>query len=42
VEDKILSLKEYGKAKIYLINQDIFPTTTNEDLEKLDIEISEK
>ncbi|CAI2369696.1 unnamed protein product [Moneuplotes crassus] len=41
-EENILTCKEYGKAKIYLINQDIFPETTNEDLEKLDKEIDTK
>eukprot|EP00347_Sterkiella_histriomuscorum_P019760 403340394 len=36
---QILTCKEYGKAKIYLINQDVFETTTNEELQKLDDQI---
>ena len=39
VADKILVLKEYGKAKIYVINQDLYPDTSTEDLEKLDDQI---
>lgn len=29
-ENQILTCKEYGKAKVYLINQDLFPETNNE------------
>lgn len=36
---KILTGKEYGKAKIYLANQDNFPTTSTEQLTKLDEKI---
>jgi len=38
-DQKILTCKEYGKAKIYLANQDNFPTTSNEQLQKLDQQI---
>jgi TBPIP/Hop2 winged helix domain len=34
--NNILSCKEYGKAKVYLVNQDLFQTTTNEELAELD------
>jgi len=33
---KILSVKEYGKAKIYLINQDLFDTASEDQLTILD------
>ena len=39
-EDKILIVKEYGKTKIYMINQDIFPDASTEDLDRLDEQIS--
>jgi hypothetical protein len=35
-DQKILTCKEFGKAKIYLANQDNFPTTSNDQLLKLD------
>ena len=38
-EKKVLTCKEYGKAKIYLINQDLFPNSTNEELAALDEQI---
>lgn len=38
-EAKILTLKEYGKAKIFLINQDLFDTATEEQLTVLDEQI---
>ena len=31
-----LVCKEFGKAKIYLANQDNFPVTSNEELAELD------
>lgn len=37
-----LVCKEFGKAKIYLANQDNFPVTSNEELAELDKQISEK
>ncbi|TNV77411.1 hypothetical protein FGO68_gene16095 [Halteria grandinella] len=36
---QILTCKEYGKAKIYLVNQDLFPTTSNDELLELDEQI---
>ncbi len=38
-EEKVLQLKEYGKAKIYLANQENFPETKPEQLTGLDNEI---
>jgi 26S proteasome regulatory subunit, ATPase 3, interacting protein len=38
-DKKILVCKEYGKAKLYLANQDNFPTTSNEEITKLDEKI---
>ena len=38
-DTKILVAKDYGKAKVYLINQDFFPETTNEVLAQLDEQI---
>ena len=38
-ESQILTCKEYGKAKIYLINQDCFPETNPEQLKGLDEQI---
>jgi hypothetical protein len=38
-EAQILTCKEYGKAKIYLINQDCFPETNQEQLTLLDEQI---
>jgi hypothetical protein len=35
-EAKILTLKEYGKAKIYLVNQDLFDTASEDQLTVLD------
>lgn len=37
-----LSCKEFGKAKIYLANQDKFPTTSQSELDALDLQISTK
>lgn len=34
--------KEFGKAKVYIANQDHFPETSNEELEVLDKEIAAK
>jgi hypothetical protein len=39
VESNILTCKEYGKAKIFLINQDCFPETNPEQLRLLDEQI---
>ena len=38
-EAKIFTLKEYGKAKVYLINQDLFDTANEEQLTILDEQI---
>jgi len=38
-ESQILTCKEYGKAKVYLINQDLFPETSKEQLNLLDEQI---
>lgn len=38
-DQKILTAKDYGKAWVYLINQDFFPETTNDDLAVLDEQI---
>ena len=38
----ILKCKEYGKAKIYLANQDNFQEVSNEELQKLDVVIKGK
>jgi hypothetical protein len=40
--NNILTCKEYGKAKIYLVNQDLFQATTNEELAELDEQIKTK
>ena len=34
--ESLLVCKEYGKAKIYLANQDKFPETSKEELAQLD------
>lgn len=39
---QILTCKEYGKCKIYLVNQDLFQTTTPEELLALDEKIKER
>ena len=39
---QILTCKEYGKAKIYLVNQELFQTTTPEELAVLDDQIKIK
>lgn len=39
VESSILTCKEYGKAKVFLINQDCFPETNPEQLRLLDEQI---
>lgn len=41
-DEKVLQCKEYGKAKIYLANQDNFPTVSNDELAKLDAVIKDK
>lgn len=33
---QILTCKEYGKSKVYLVNQELFNETTNEELRLLD------
>ena len=38
-DTKILVAKDYGKAKVYLINQDLFPETTKELLDEFDKQI---
>lgn len=38
-EAQILTCKEYGKAKVYMINQDLFDTATDEQLLILDEQI---
>ena len=40
--EQILTCKEYGKAKIYLVNQDLFPETSPEELTELDDQIKER
>ncbi len=40
--EKVLTCKEYGKAKLYLANQDNLQTASNEELAKLDQVIKEK
>lgn len=37
--EKHLSCKEYGKAKVYLANQDLFPETSKDELNELDEQI---
>jgi len=39
VESSILTCKDYGKAKVYLINQDLFPETSQDQLTLLDDQI---
>ena len=41
VAEKVMSLKEYGKAKVFLINQDRFPATDTSELETMDEKISD-
>ena len=36
IGSKVLILKEYGKFKLYLANQDNFPSISNDELLKLD------
>ena len=36
---KVFSVKEYGKSKVYLINQDVFDTATEDQLTTLDEQI---
>ena len=38
-DEKVLTCKEFGKAKIYIANQDNFPTTSTDQLSKLDDKI---
>jgi hypothetical protein len=40
VDEKIVSLKEYGKAKVFLVNQDRFPEVDSSLLEQLDEQIN--
>lgn len=40
VAEKVVSLKEYGKAKVFLINQDRFPAVDTKLLEELDEQIN--
>ena len=40
--EQVLTCKEYGKCKIYLANQDNFPTVSKEELSKLDAIVKEK
>jgi len=40
VEAKTVTLKEYGKAKVFLINQDRFPEVDTSLLEQLDDQIN--
>jgi tRNA(Phe) wybutosine-synthesizing methylase Tyw3 len=40
-KEKVLTAKEYGKAVLYLANQDKFPATSNTELARLDQEIKE-
>jgi len=42
VDENHLSCKEFGKAKVYLANQDKFPTTSQAELDALDAIISTK
>ena len=42
VADKSLTLKEYGKAKIFLANQDNFPKIDTDALNEMDLQISDK
>lgn len=39
-EEKFLTEKEYGKAKIYLANQDKFPEVSKDELGGLDEQIN--
>lgn len=41
-KEKVLVCKEFGKAKIYLANQDNFPATSTEELRKIDDQIKER
>jgi len=38
-DDKTLTCKEFGKIKVYLANQDNFPTVSTEELAKIDEKI---
>jgi hypothetical protein len=40
--EQILTCKEYGKANIYLVNQDLFPETSPDELNDLDDQIKER
>lgn len=40
MKEGVVSLKEYGKAKVFLINQDRFPEVDKSQLEALDSEIN--
>ena len=42
VDDKVISVKDYGKSKVYIINQDRFGEVDEEQLYKMDEDISEK
>ena len=41
-DEKHLVCKEFGKAKVYLANQDKFPETSTDQLAELDAQIAEK
>ena len=41
-DEKHLVCKEFGKAKVYMANQDNFPETSTEQLAELDAQIAEK
>ena len=36
-DEKILTRKDFGSAKIYLANQDNFPEQSPDDLKELDV-----
>jgi len=40
--EKAITLKEYGKAKIYLINQDQFPEVDKKLMDELDEQIEDR
>ena len=41
VSSNIMTLKEYGKAKVFIINQNRFPTIDNTVLDELDDQIKD-
>lgn len=40
VAEKTVTLKEFGKAKVFMINQDRFPEVDKAELEALDEQIN--